>query len=44
MNVRKSAGCDLMPGKLIKEGAKYVCKPIQSLITDVLTHVRFLMH
>ena len=28
-NVRKSAGCDLIPGKLIKEGSECLCKPIQ---------------
>ena len=30
INVRKSAGCDLIPGKLIKEGVDFLCKLIQS--------------
>ena len=32
INVRKSAGYDLFPGNLIKKGAEFLCKPIQSLI------------
>ena len=32
INIRKTAGCDLIPGKLIKEGADFLCKPIYLLI------------
>ena len=28
INIRKTTGCDLIPGKLIKEGADFLCKPI----------------
>ena len=31
LNIRKTTGYDLIPGKLIKEGADFLCKPIQSL-------------
>ena len=30
INIRKTPRCDLIPGKLIKEGADFLCKPIQS--------------
>ena len=26
INIRKTAGCDLIPGKLIKEGVDFLCK------------------
>ena len=45
INIRKTTGCDLISGKLIKEGADFLCKPIQSLINkciDTCTH--FLTH
>ena len=32
INIRKTTGCDLIPGKLIKDGADVLCKPIQSSI------------
>ena len=32
INIRKTTGCDLIPGKLIKEGVDFLCKPIQLLI------------
>ena len=32
INIRKTTGCDLIPGKLIKEGADFLCKPVLSLI------------
>ena len=32
INIRKTTGYDLIPGKLIKEGSDFLCKPIQSLI------------
>ena len=32
INIRKTTGCDLIPDKLIKEGAHFLCKPIPSLI------------
>ena len=41
INVRKSAGCDLMPGQLIKEGAEFLCKLIQSLINRCIDTCRF---
>ena len=41
INVRKSAGCDLIPGKLIKEGAAVLCKPIQSLINRCIDTCTF---
>ena len=44
INMRKTTGCDLIPGKLIKEGADFLCKPIQSLIINLLIHVHFLTH
>ena len=44
INIRKTTGCDFIPGKLIKEGADFLCKPIQSLIINVLIHVHFLTH
>ena len=28
ITIRKTTGCDLIPGKLIKEGADFLCKPI----------------
>ena len=40
IHIRKTTGCDLIPGKLIREGADFLCKPIQSLInrcTDTCT-------
>ena len=36
INIRKTTGCDLIPGKLIKEGADFLCKPIQSLINKCI--------
>ena len=32
VNIKKTTGCDLIPGKLIKERADFLCKPVQSLI------------
>ena len=29
VNIRKTTGCNLITGKLIKEGADFLCKPIQ---------------
>ena len=34
--IRKTTGCDLIPGKLIKERADFLCKPIQSLINKCI--------
>ena len=42
INIRKTAGCDLIPGKLIKEGADFLCKPIQSLINKCIDTCTFL--
>ena len=41
INIRKTAGCDLIPGKLIKEGADFLCKPIQSLINKCIDTCTF---
>ena len=41
MNIRKTTGCDLIPGKLIKEGADFLCKPIQSLINKCIDTCTF---
>ena len=30
INIEKTTGCHLIPSKLIKEGADFLCKPIQS--------------
>ena len=32
INIRKTTGCDLISGKLVKEGAAFLCKPMQSLL------------
>ena len=32
IHIRKTTGYDLIPGKFIKEGADFLCKPKQSLI------------
>ena len=42
INIRKTAGCDLIPGKLIKERADFLCKPIQSLINKCIDTFTFL--
>ena len=44
INIRKTTGCDLIPGKLIKEGADFLCKPIQSLINKCIDTCTFLTH
>ena len=36
IHIRKTTGCDFIPGKLIKEGADFLCKPIQSLINKCI--------
>ena len=41
INIRKTTGCDLIPGKLIKEGADFLCKPIQSLINKCIRTCTF---
>ena len=41
INIRKTTGCDLIPGKLIKEGADFLCKPIQSLINKCIDTCTF---
>ena len=41
INIRKTTGCDLIPGKLIKEGADLLCKPIQSLINKCIDTCTF---
>ena len=41
INIRKTTGCDLIPGKLIKEGADFLCKPIQSLIKKCIDTCTF---
>ena len=41
INSRKTARCDLIPGKLIKEGADFLCKPIQSLINKCIDTCTF---
>ena len=41
INIRKTTGCDLIPGKLIKEGADILCKPIQSLINKCIDTCTF---
>ena len=41
INIRKTTGCDLIPGKLIKEGADFLCKPIQSLLNKCIDTCTF---
>ena len=41
INIRKPIGCDLIPGKLIKERADFLCKPIQSLINKCIDTCTF---
>ena len=41
INIGKTTGCDLIPSKLNKEGADFLCKPIQS---NVLIHVHYQTH
>ena len=41
INIRKTTGCDLIPGKLIKEGAEFLCKPIHSLINKCIDTCTF---
>ena len=41
INIRKTTGCDLIPSKLIKEGADFLCKPIQSLINKCIDTCTF---
>ena len=41
INIRKTTGCDLIPGKLIKEGADFLCKPMQSLINKCMDTCTF---
>ena len=41
INIRKTTGCDLIPGKLIKERADFLCKPIQSLINKCIDTCTF---
>ena len=41
INMRKTAGCDLIPGKIIKEGADFLCTPIQSLINKCIDTCTF---
>ena len=36
INIRKTTVCDLIPSKLIKGGADFLCKPIQSLINKCI--------
>ena len=42
INIRKTKECDLIPVKLIKEGADFSCKPIQSLINKCIDTCTFL--
>ena len=37
INIRKITGCDLIPGKLIKEGADFLCKPLINKSIDTCT-------
>ena len=41
INIRKTAGCDLISAKLIKEGADFLCEPIQSLINKCIDTCTF---
>ena len=41
INIRKTTECALIPGKLIKEGADFLCKPIQSLINKCIDTCTF---
>ena len=41
INIRMTTGCDLIPGKLIKEGADFLCKPIPSLINKCIDTCTF---
>ena len=43
INIRKTTGCDLIPGKLIniKVRANFLCKPIQSLINKCIDTCTF---
>ena len=43
MNIRKTTGCDLIPGKLIniKVRANFLCKSIQSLINKYIDKCTF---
>ena len=41
INIRKTTGCDFNPGKLVKEGADFLCKPIQSFITKCIDTCTF---
>ena len=36
INIRKTTGCDLISGRLVQEGADFLCKPIQSLINKCI--------
>ena len=38
INIRKTAGCDLIPGKLIKEGADFLCKAGSPRVFKSLKH------
>ena len=42
INIRKTTGCDLIPGKLIKEGADFQCKSLQLLINKCIDTCTFL--
>ena len=42
INIRKTTGCDLIPGKLIKEGADFLSNPVQSLINKCINTYTFL--
>ena len=39
--IRKTTGCDLIPGKLIKEWADFLCKPIQPLLSKCIDTCTF---
>ena len=41
INIRKTTRCDLIPGKLIKEGADFLCKSIQLLINKCINTCTF---
>ena len=41
ITIRKTTGCDLILGKLFKEGADFLCKPIQSLINKCIDTCTF---
>ena len=41
INIRKTTGCNLIPGKLIKEVADFLCKPMQSLINKCIDTCTF---